>query len=259
MHEMYKLFIFVVVLSPVSVGWRWEVNNGAQLFQFTSDIDIQNTQNTQKCMKCINYLSLLWFSPQFQLGGGGESTMRHTIFPVYSWHLQSKRTQNTQKRIKRLNYLSLLRFSLLLPNCEGSHSAFIYKFKYKKFQYACRHGRATSPEHVRGGGESFKMAALLSEWCERLWNWAKTFIVDRSAVVHVRTCYSTAVRQWRYRGNQLASWIQHASLVTRPSLVIKYLLSRGRFCYHPPFDLLVKPEVLRTHLSNGMAPLVTSP
>ena len=29
-------------------------------------------------MKCINYLSLLRFSPQFQLGEGGDSTMGHT-------------------------------------------------------------------------------------------------------------------------------------------------------------------------------------
>ena len=31
--------------------------------------------------------------------------------------------------MKSINYLSLLRFSLLLSNCEGSHSALIYKFK----------------------------------------------------------------------------------------------------------------------------------
>ena len=41
MHDMYKLFIFVVVLSPVSVGWRWGVNNGAHLFQSTADIDFK--------------------------------------------------------------------------------------------------------------------------------------------------------------------------------------------------------------------------
>ena len=44
--------------------------------------------------------------------------------------------QNAHKTRKNawnaINYLSLLRFSLLLPNCEGLHSAFIYKFKYKK-------------------------------------------------------------------------------------------------------------------------------
>ena len=28
MHEMYKLFIFVVVLSPVSVGWSGESTMG---------------------------------------------------------------------------------------------------------------------------------------------------------------------------------------------------------------------------------------
>ena len=33
------------------------------------------------------------------------------------------------KTHKKLNCLSLLQFSLLLPNCEGSHSALIYKFK----------------------------------------------------------------------------------------------------------------------------------
>ena len=75
-----------------------------------------------KCMKCINYLSLLWFSPQFQLGGGGESTMRHT-YSSLQLTLTSKRTQNTQKCMKCINYLSLLRSYLLLPNCEGSQSA----------------------------------------------------------------------------------------------------------------------------------------
>ena len=32
MHEMYKLFIFVAVLSPVSVGWRREFNNEAHYY-----------------------------------------------------------------------------------------------------------------------------------------------------------------------------------------------------------------------------------
>ena len=61
--------------------------------------------------------------PQFQLGGA--------LIPVCSWHRHLKGSQNTQKCMKCLNYPSLLRFSLLLPNCEGSYSAFIYKFKYK--------------------------------------------------------------------------------------------------------------------------------
>ena len=33
--------------------------------------------------------------------------------------------------MKCINYLPMLRFSLLLRNCEGSQSAFIYKFEYK--------------------------------------------------------------------------------------------------------------------------------
>ena len=79
MHEMYKLFIFVVVLSPVSVGWRWEVNNGAHLFQSTADIHIQTrTKHAEMHEMYKLFISLLWFSPQFQLGGGGESTMGHT-------------------------------------------------------------------------------------------------------------------------------------------------------------------------------------
>ena len=99
------------------------------------------------------------------VGWRRESTMRHTIIPVCSWHRHSKHAQNTQKHIKSWNYLSLLRFSLLLPNCEGSHSAFIYKF-----QYACTHERPISLEHVRGGGVSFVMAALLSERYETVSN-----------------------------------------------------------------------------------------
>ena len=67
--------------------------------------------------------------PSFIWGEVGSQQWGGTIIPVYSWHTHSKRAQNTQKRIKSLNYLSLLRFSLLLPNCEGSHSAFIYKFE----------------------------------------------------------------------------------------------------------------------------------
>ena len=39
---------FTVKTHPVSVGWRRGVNNGAHLFQSTSDIDIQNTQNVPK-------------------------------------------------------------------------------------------------------------------------------------------------------------------------------------------------------------------
>ena len=70
--------------------------------------------------------------------------------------------------MKCINYLSLLRFSLLLPNCEGLHSVFIYKFKYKNFN---THASMDGPPHPNmpgGGGESFKMAALLLEGYEKL-------------------------------------------------------------------------------------------
>ena len=133
-------------------------------------------------MKCINYLSLLWFSPQFQLGGGGESTMGHT-YSSLQLTLTSKRTQNTQKCMKCINYLSLLRSSLLLPNCEGSQSAFIYKFKYKNSNTHTSMEAPPRPDMFGGGGESFKMAALLSEWCERHWNWATT--ADTCHVLHL--------------------------------------------------------------------------
>ena len=53
--------------------------------------------------------------------------------------------------MKCINYSSLLQFSLLLPNCEGSHSAFINSNTKIPI---CIHGRPTSPEHVRGGGVS---------------------------------------------------------------------------------------------------------
>ena len=65
--------------------------------------------------------------------------------------------QNTHtKCMKSKNYISLLQFSLLLPNCEGSHSALIYKFKSINL-------------NMFGGG-LLVMAALLSEQYERLLN-----------------------------------------------------------------------------------------
>ena len=90
--------------------------------------------------------------------------MKHTIIPVCSWHAHSKSTQNTQKCMKSLNYLSLLQFSLLLLNCEGSHSALIYKFKGVNSNdlHTCTHDRPASLEHVRGGGVSFVIAARVS-------------------------------------------------------------------------------------------------
>ena len=39
---------FTLKTHPVSVGWRRGVNNGAQLFQSTTDIDIQNAHKTRK-------------------------------------------------------------------------------------------------------------------------------------------------------------------------------------------------------------------
>ena len=88
-----------------------------------------------------------------------------TIIPVYSWHTHSKRTQNTQKCMKFINYLSLLRFSLLLSNCAGSHSAFIYKFKDANCNtHAPMKGTSRPNMYTGGWSESFKMGALLSVW-----------------------------------------------------------------------------------------------
>ena len=64
-----------------------------------------------------------------------------------------------KKCMTSINYLSLLRFSLLLPNCEGSHYALIYKFKDINL-------------NMSGGGH-FVMAALLSERYERLLNYVQ--------------------------------------------------------------------------------------
>ena len=82
----------------------------------------------------------------------------------YYSSLQLACTFNTNakhtKTHKKLNCLSLLRFSLLLPNCEGSHSALIYKFKdVNSNTYAYTHEIPTSHEQVRGGGVSFAIAA----------------------------------------------------------------------------------------------------
>ena len=61
----------------------------------------------------------------------------------------------------------------------------IYKFKYKNSNTHTSMEAPPRPDMFEGGGESFKMAALLSEWCERLWNWATT--VDMCHVLHLHT------------------------------------------------------------------------
>ena len=107
-----------------------------------------------------------------------------TLIPVHSWHWHTKRTQNAPKCIKSLNYLSLLRFSLLLPNCEGSHSAYIYKFKYKNSKM---HASMEGPPHPNMPGEG----ASLSRWPPffrsgmKNSNWATT--TDMSHVLHLHT------------------------------------------------------------------------
>ena len=80
-----------------------------------------------------------------------------TLIPVYNWHWHSKCTQNTQKCMKCINYLPLLRFSLLLPNCEGSQSAFIYKFKCKNSNTHASVEGPPCPDMIGGG-------ASLSRW-----------------------------------------------------------------------------------------------
>ena len=71
--------------------------------------------------------------------------------------------KHTQKCIICINYLSLLRSTLLLRNCEGSQSAFIYKFEYKNSNTHASVEGPPCPDMFGGGGESFKMAALCSE------------------------------------------------------------------------------------------------
>ena len=135
-------------------------------------------------MKCINYLSLLWFSPQFQLGGGGESTMGHT----YS-SLQLTLTFKTHtKHAKMHEMYKLFIFAAVLSAAAKLRRlaiCIIYKFKYKNSNTHTSMEAPPRPDMFGGGGESFKMAALLSEWCERLWNWATT--VDTCHVLHLHT------------------------------------------------------------------------
>ena len=71
---------------------------------------------------------------------------------AYAFKTHEKHT----KTHKKLNWLSLSRFSLLLPNCKGSHFALIYKFKDVNLNMS--------------GGGPLVMAALFSEWYERLLN-----------------------------------------------------------------------------------------
>ena len=73
-------------------------------------------------MKCINYLSLLWFSPQFQLGEGGESTMGHTYSSLQLTYTFQTRTKHA-KMHEMYKLFIFAAVSLLLPNCEGSQSA----------------------------------------------------------------------------------------------------------------------------------------
>ena len=61
----------------------------------------------------------------------------------------------------------------------------IYKFKYKNSNTHTSMEAPPHPDMFGGWGKSFKMAALLSEWCERLWNWATT--VDTCHVLHLHT------------------------------------------------------------------------
>ena len=56
--------------------------------------------------------------------------------------------------MKCINYLPLLRFSLLLRNCEGSQSAFIYKFEYKKIPIRMHPWKAHLARTCSGEGAS---------------------------------------------------------------------------------------------------------
>ena len=150
-----------------------------------------------------------------------------TLIPVYSWHWHSKHAQNAPNCMECINYLSLLWFSLLLPNCEGSQSAFIYKFKCKNSNTHASVEGPPCPDMFGGGGESFKMAALLSEWCERLWNWTTT--VDMCHVLHLHTntiyrrickCYVTYL---------LIEWWNSLFIQTWPSQQKRTLGDRTRY------------------------------
>ena len=182
---------------------------------------------------CENPPSFSWVEEGSQQWG--------TIIQVCSWHRHSKRSQNTPNRIKSWNYLYLLRFSLLLTNCEGSHSAFIYKF-----QYACTHERPISSKHVRvEGGVSFGGGG------------SATRRLDSGIIA-----------------TTLRLWLPHASFDILRQFVFdrkNFIRGLSRPCMavlqNSPFDRLSGPEVrgtatllwqLHLHLSNEIAPLVTT-
>ena len=135
-------------------------------------------------MKCINYLSLLWFSPQFQLGGGGEVNngahlFQSTVDIDFKTHT---------KHAKMYEMYKLFIFAAVLfaaTKLRRLAICIINKFKYKNSNTHASMDGPPHPDMFGGGGESFKMAALLSEWCERLWNWATT--VDTCHVLHLHT------------------------------------------------------------------------
>ena len=86
--------------------------------------------------------------PNFSYVEEGVTTMRGHYYSSLQLTYTIKTRKKTQKCMKSINYLSLLRLSLLLPNCEGSHSVFIYKFKIPNSNMHASMRRPISPEHV---------------------------------------------------------------------------------------------------------------
>ena len=135
------------------------------------------------------YYNFLWWTKNAKI-----SCYIPTILKFHVHFLQltlsSKHTQNTQKCMKYINYLSLLRSSLLLPNCEGSQSAFIYKFKYKNSNL---HASMEGPPCPDMFGEG----ASLSRWPPSFRSGVKPPRIEPQQWIWV-TCY-TSTRTQSYR------------------------------------------------------------
>ena len=144
-----------------------------------------------------------------------------TIIPVYSWHTHSKRTQNTQKCMKFINYLSLLRFSLLLSNCAGSHSAFIYKFKDANCNtHAPMKGPSRPNMYVWRGisfGDGMKQSRIEPQQCICVTCYTPTCANAALLTCWMVTFYYSYVHDLRNRNASLAIEQAYSATFSRPS------------------------------------------
>ena len=100
-------------------------------------------------------------SVTWTMGFNNEAHYYSSLQLACSFKTHAKHT----KTHKKLNWLSLLQISLLLPNCEGSHSALIYKFKGVNSNDMHTPMKYLPRSNMCGrGGVSFVIAVLPSEW-----------------------------------------------------------------------------------------------